>query len=127
MRCAAITKGGSGCRLEATRGSSYCWSHDPANAEARKQRARRGGVAGGNGRPGPSDLKDIQGEIRAVIDGVLKGRVEKGAGSVAVQGYNVLLRLIETQRKLIEQDELLERLKRLEEIAENEEKRKSWH
>jgi len=62
-----------------------------------------------------------------VIDGVLKGRVEKGAGSVAVQGYNVLLRLIETQRKLIEQDELLERLKRLEEIAENEEKRKSWH
>ena len=47
MRCAAITKGGNRCKLEATSGS-YCWSHAPENAQVRKQRARRAGKARAN-------------------------------------------------------------------------------
>ena len=33
MRCAAITRAGERCKLDATSGS-YCWSHAPENAES---------------------------------------------------------------------------------------------
>ena len=86
MRCAAITRAGERCKLDATSGS-YCWSHAPENAEERRKRARRGGKAKGAG-----ELSEIKREVRAVIAGVLIGRVDKGKGAVALQGYNTLLR-----------------------------------
>jgi hypothetical protein len=39
VRCAGITRAGERCKLDATSGS-YCWSHAPQNAAARKSRAR---------------------------------------------------------------------------------------
>ena len=89
MRCAAITSAGERCKLDATNGS-YCWSHDPANAEERRRRARRGGKAKGAG-----ELSEIKRDVRDVIAGVLDGSVEKGKGAVALQGYNTLLRAAE--------------------------------
>ena len=89
MRCAAITSAGERCKLDATNGS-YCWSHDPANAEERRRRARRGGKAKGAG-----ELSEIKRDVRNVIAGVLDGSVDKGRGAVALQGYNTLLRAAE--------------------------------
>jgi hypothetical protein len=108
MRCAAITSAGERCRLDATSGS-YCWSHDPANAEKRRQRARRGGKAKGAG-----ELSEIKRDVRSVITGVLDGSVDKGKGAVALQGYNLLLRAVEIGRKIREAEELEERLAALE-------------
>lgn len=128
MRCAAITRAGERCKAEATHGSkrSYCWSHAPETAEARKQRARRGGQAGGNGRPGVGDVAQVRQEIRGVIGGVLKGKIPRGTGSVLFMGFNVLLRAIEVERKIREQDDILERLEALEAMEPETGGRSSW-
>src|SRR5215203_5873584 len=104
VRCAAITSAGERCKLDATSGS-YCWSHDPANAEDRRRRARRGGKAKGAG-----ELSEIKREVRDVITGVLDGSVDKGKGAVALQGHNLLLRAVEIGRKIRETEELEARI-----------------
>ena len=95
MRCAAITRAGERCKLEATSGS-YCWSHAPENAEERKRRARRGGKAlrGVGG-----ELEEIKREVKDLIADVLEGKVERAEGAVALQGYNTLLRAVEVGRR----------------------------
>ncbi len=112
MRCAAITKGGDRCKLDATNGS-YCWSHAPETAEARKQRGRRGGKARGSG-----EMGEVKRQVRGVIAGVLSGKVERGVGAVLFQGFNVLLKAVEVERKVREQEEVLERIEGLERAAE---------
>lgn len=112
MRCNAITSGGNRCKLEATHGS-YCWSHAPETADERSRRARRGGKAGGRGRP-EGDLKQWKEELRKLTTGVLGGRLDKGAAAVAVQIYNTLIRIVEVERNHREEDDLLRRIERLE-------------
>ena len=122
-RCAAITKGGSRCRLDATHGS-YCYQHSPETAEERRRNARKGGRAGGNGRSsGVPELVRIKGEIRGVLSGVLSERVERGTGSVLFMGFNTLLRAVEIERKWRELDELEERIAALEARREVEGRR----
>ncbi len=108
MRCAAITSAGERCKLEATSGS-YCWSHAPENAQARKVRARRGGKARGAG-----EMAEVKREIRRVIDEVDSGRTERGVGAVIFQGFNTLLKAIEAERRIRETEELEERIAALE-------------
>ena len=59
-------------------------------------------------------MADIKRDIRKTIDGVLAGRIERGAGAVVFQGFNALLKAVETERRVREQDELLERIEILE-------------
>ena len=112
-RCAAITRAGSRCRLEATDGSD-CWSHAPEHAEARRRRARRGGKTGGNGRPGTGELVNIKRGVRFVVAGVLTDRIQTGPGAVALQGYNTLLRAVEVERRVFETEELERKMEALE-------------
>lgn len=112
MRCAAITRAGARCQLEATNGS-YCWNHAPENAEARKQRGRRGGKA-----RGASELSAVKREIRSVVSDVLEGRVERGIGAVVFQGYNTLLKAVEVERKVKETEEIEARLEALKQVQE---------
>jgi hypothetical protein len=117
VRCAAITKGGSRCKLEATHGS-YCYQHAPETAEARRRRASKGGRAGGNGRAGISELAQIKADIRAVVADVLSGETERGVGAVAFQGYNALLKAVETERRIRETEDLEARIEALERTQE---------
>jgi hypothetical protein len=110
MRCAAITSAGERCKLDATSGS-YCWSHAPENAAARSSRARRGGKARGAG-----EMAEVKREIRRVLDDVDSKRTERGVGAVIFQGYNTLLKAIEIERKIREQEELEARLVALESV-----------
>ena len=114
MRCAAITRGGERCKLDATNGS-YCWSHDPENAEQRKRRARRGGKARGAG-----ELSEIKREIRDVIADALSGETGRGVAAVAFQGFNALLKAVEAERRVKETEELEARIEALEGVAEGE-------
>jgi hypothetical protein len=107
MRCAAITKAGERCRLDATSGS-YCWSHAPENAAERKAKARRGGKA-----RGASEMAEVKREIRCVIEAVDAGKTERGVGAVLFQGFNTLLKAVELERKVKEQEELEDRLEAL--------------
>ncbi len=120
MRCAAITRGGERCKLDATSGS-YCWSHAPENAEERKRRGRRGGKA-----RGASELSEIKRDIREVIDGVLEGTVQQGRAAVALQGFNALLRAAKVELEVREQTELIERLEALERATEGRKGGGSW-
>ncbi|MBV9453369.1 MAG: hypothetical protein JOZ19_04515 [Rubrobacter sp.] len=108
MRCDGITRGGERCKLDATNGS-YCWNHAPETAEARKKRGRRGGKARGAG-----ELAEIKRSIREVVECVYAGTIERGVGAVAFQGYNVLLKAVEVERRIRETCELEERLALLE-------------
>jgi hypothetical protein len=49
-----------------------------------------------------------------VLDGVLDGRIDRGAGSCAAQLLNVLLRAVELERKVRLTDELEGRVEELE-------------
>ncbi len=109
MRCQALTRGGGWCKLDATRGSNYCWSHSPETADARRQRARKGGKARGTG-----ELAEIKRSIRNVIEGVRDGSIERGIGAVVFQGFNMLLKAAEVERRIKETEELEERLETLE-------------
>jgi hypothetical protein len=115
VRCAAITRAGGRCKSVATEGT-YCWNHAPEKVEARKQRASRGGKAGGNGRSsGLSETAEAKRWIRALVAQLLQGTVERDTATAAFMGLNVLARYISLERQLIEQEEVLTRLEALEE------------
>jgi hypothetical protein len=115
VRCAAITKAGERCKLDATSGS-YCWSHAPENAAQRKAKARRGGKA-----RGASEMAEVKREIRRVIEAVDCGQTERGVGAVLFQGFNVLLKAIETERRIREMEDIEARLEELEREMGHEE------
>src|SRR5215210_1578685 len=107
-RCAAIKPNGERCKVEAIPDSEWCWSHDPDYEQARRRRASKAGKRGGRGRP-QAEIASIKEEIRAVIGGVLSGRVERSSGAVVFQGYNTLLKAHATELAIRERLELIER------------------
>ena len=110
MRCAAITRAGERCKLEATSGS-YCWSHAPENAEECKWRAQRGGKA----RVGASgELEEIKRRLSDLATDVLEDRIDKGTAAVAGQLLNTYIRAVSVELKVREVTELVARLEALE-------------
>ena len=112
MRCAAITKGGDRCKLDATSGS-YCWSHAPENAQVRKQRARRAGKARAN-----HELSGIKELLEDLTEQVLAGELETSRAAVANQLTQTRLRAIEQERKNRETEDLEARIEALERAQE---------
>jgi hypothetical protein len=118
LRCAAITKGGERCRAVATH-ASYCWNHAPEMAEARKQRARKAGRSGGNGRPsGLSETAEAKRYIRGLVGRLLKGEIARETATACFMGLNVLARYIELERKITEQEEVISRMEAIEDALE---------
>ena len=116
-RCLGTKRDNSPCTVSVEPPQTYCWWHDPANADARKQAAARGGKRAGRGRP-QAELSDIKHRLSDLADDVLEGRQDKGVAAVASQVLNVYLRAVSVELKAREQMELIERLERLEEAAE---------
>jgi hypothetical protein len=108
-KCPAITGKGEPCKGLVGEGSDYCPAHDPSRQEARRRAASKAGKS-----RGASELAEVKREIRRVIEGVLDGSIERGIGAVAFQGFNTLLKGVETERRIKEAAELEERLTRLE-------------
>jgi hypothetical protein len=112
--CSAITKAGTRCRLDATHGS-YCYQHSPETVEERKRNARRGGMAGGNGRSsGLAETTQARKYIRGLVAQLLSGAVRREVATACFQGLNVLARYIELERKIHETGQLEERIEALE-------------
>jgi hypothetical protein len=116
VRCAAITSAGERCKLDATSGS-YCWSHDPENADERRRRARRGGKARGAG-----ELSEIKRLLEELTSRVLKvegyAPLETAPAAIANQLINTRLRAIEQERKNRETEDLEARIESLERAQE---------
>jgi hypothetical protein len=60
-------------------------------------------------------MAEVKREIRRVIEAVDSGETERGVGAVLFQGFNTLLKAVETERKIREQEDVLERIAALEE------------
>jgi hypothetical protein len=59
-------------------------------------------------------IRDLREQLATLYEDVLAGRVDEGTGAVLAQVANARTRVIETERKIKEQDELLERIEALE-------------
>jgi hypothetical protein len=111
--CTATKRDGSPCTLPSYRSGGLCWAHDPKNAERR----RRGQSRGGKSKPS-KELVSIKQRLSDLASDVLDGSVERGVAAVASQVLNVYLRAIELERKVKEQEEILDRIEVLEQSAE---------
>ena len=122
--CLGTKRDNSPCTVTVEAPQNYCWWHDPANAQTRKQAAAKGGKRAGRGRP-QAELNQLKGEVREVIDAVRSGELDKGIGAVVFQGYGVLLKAHAVALDVQERLELLPRLEEIEECM-HEKARNQW-
>jgi hypothetical protein len=119
--CRATKANGEPCTLPASGQHGLCWAHDPANREKRRRTASKGGKAKAN-----REIVAAKEDVKGIIAGVLSGDIDRNAGSVAFQGYRVLLQAITTEMAVKEQQELLERIERLETAIGPRKGGRSW-
>ncbi len=108
-RCAGSKRDVSPCAVTVEEGQTYCWWHDPSYLEERRRAASKGGKAKAN--PLARELHKL---LEDLTERVVDGSLVPYRGAVAAQLINARIRLVETERKIAEQEELIERLERLE-------------
>jgi hypothetical protein len=116
-KCTAITRGGNRCKGIAIDESGYCYAHHPKHAEARRRAAHKGGKRGGRGRPS-TELSRLQARVEELAEKVLEGEVERGAGAVAGQLFNIARACVKDSLAARDQEELADRLDALEDALE---------
>jgi hypothetical protein len=116
--CQATKANGTPCQVKAT-ASGFCWAHDPANAERRKQIARQGNRAGGKGRPSPArdELTEIRQLLRGLTAKVYKEEITPAIVYAIATLCNGRLRVVELERKIAEHEDLEARIAALEQAA----------
>jgi hypothetical protein len=117
-QCAGIKREGGRCAVVVGESRTYCYQHDPENAEKRKRAASRGGKSKPN-----RELSDIKRRLLELTDAVLDGSQNRASAAVAGQLINTLLRAVAVELKVREQLDLVERLEELEEIVQRQDKR----
>lgn len=117
-KCPAITQKGGQCTGTVKPGNYYCYWHDPANSDKRHRVAVKAGKAK-KGRL----AKDLHALLEDLTERVVSGELEPYPASVAGSLIGVRLRLLEYERKVKEQDELVGRLEELETRAQQEQQR----
>jgi hypothetical protein len=116
-RCPGTKRDGSPCTVTVESPQIYCWWHEPANADARRRAASKGGKRGGRGRP-IAELGALRDENAEVRRRLLEGELLPNVAAVAVQSINTDIRAVGAAMKAREQEELVERLTALEEGLE---------
>ena len=113
--CAGLKRNGGRCTATVEPPLAYCWWHDPARAEERRRNASKAGKSK------PSrEIAALKGRISDVVEGVLSGELDKGAGAVAIQGLNALRAVLALEREIRETEELETRIAELERVREEE-------
>jgi hypothetical protein len=72
------------------------------------------------------ELAEVKAQLRTLADDVVAGTIDKGRGSVAAQIIGVFARVVEVERKVKEQDELIERLEDLETLLAEKKEQNRW-
>jgi hypothetical protein len=112
-RCAGIKKDGGRCAVVVEPSQEYCYAHDPTRQDERRRNASKAARSKVD-----VEIGTIKRRLREVAEGVLDGSIDKGKGSVSFQGFGVLIRAIEVERKIKETEELEERLEALEQTQQ---------
>jgi hypothetical protein len=79
-RCAGTKRDGSPCTATVEVPQTYCWWHDPANAEQRRRAAAKAGKSKPN-----REIQNLKTRLSKLADDVLEEQVERGVGAVASQ------------------------------------------
>jgi hypothetical protein len=78
-------------------------------AEDRRRNASRAG------RSRPSrEIRHLKSRLRDIAEDTLSGALHSRRAAVAVHAYNAVVRALEQERRIAEQEEIMERLERLE-------------
>ncbi len=126
MRCSAYKSDGTPCRGEAQEGLTTCWSHTPENLAVLREAGRRGGRAGGLGRPSVfvAEIGAVKKTLRGIASAVLSKdpakRVNRADALAAVQALNGVLRALDIERRVHELDEAELLLEEMAERAKRE-------
>ena len=72
------------------------------------------------------EIPDLKKRISLVIDAVLEASQDWSQAPVAIQGFNALKSVLELERKVKEQEEILERIEALEQTAETAKGGSRW-
>ena len=120
-RCAGTTRDGRLCTAIVKPPRTYCYQHNPAHSEERRRNASRAGKSVGS-----REIRDLKKRISLVIDAVLEGSQDWSQALVAIQGFNALKSVLELERKVKEQEEILERIEALEQFAETAKGGSRW-
>ena len=110
-RCIAIKPDGSPCERIVGASQSYCFAHDPANADKRRRNAAKAGRSTPN-----AELKEVKGLLKRLTQQVLAGDLGTAPATVANQLLNTRLRALELERKWKEIQELEGRLEAVESV-----------
>ena len=113
-KCSGITQAGTACKGIPIDGSQWCYVHHPDRIEERRRHGSKGGKRGGRGRPSV-ELARLQGRFEELAERVLSGEIERGVGAVVGQLLNGARACVRDGLAAREQEELIERLERLEE------------
>src|SRR5215217_1312843 len=117
--CSGIRADGGRCGAQAMRDSSFCINHDPTRVEENRRRGSKGGKRGGRGRPS-AELKRLQYRLEELAEKVLDGEIERGDAAIAGQLLGGARACIRDGMAAREQEELIERLEKLEQALEQE-------
>jgi hypothetical protein len=112
-QCPATKRNGDSCSGSVPEGKYHCWFHDPANADKRRRAAAKGGR--GNRSKVSKDLHRL---LESLTEQVVSGDLEPYPASVAGQLVGVRLRLLEYERRVKEQEEIIERIEALEQVQQ---------
>ncbi len=115
--CTAMKANGDPCTLPATGQLGVCWAHDVRYAARRLATASKGGRAKAN-----PLARSLHEQLAKLDEDVASGDLRAYRGAV-VQVFNCRIRLLETERRIQEQEDLLERLEELERIRSGS---RSW-
>lgn len=108
-QCAGIKRDGSRCSLSVPPGVAHCYNHDPHRAEERRRNAARAGRRRSN-----TEVADLKDRLSDLYTDVLAGEVEPKVGAVAAQIAGAQIRLLETERRIKETEDLEARIGALE-------------
>lgn len=110
-RCSGSKPNGTGCERIVGASQTYCHAHDPSRSEQRRRAASKAARSKPN-----REVAEIKQRLQTLADDVLEGQVARADAAVVGQIYNVLLRTLEAERKIREQEDLIERLEGLEQV-----------
>ncbi len=123
--CSGIKADGGRCKGQAIGNSQWCFSHHPDYEDARKQRASRGGRRGGRGRP-QAELSDIKNRIRAMVEDVRNGTMDRADAAVCGQLYNTLIRAVSVEMRVREIEELAKEVEELWDLLDARKEGRAW-
>jgi hypothetical protein len=113
-KCSATKRDGTRCTLPAQGQKDRCWAHAPENAARRRATASKGGRGKAS-----SVTKELHAKLEELTERVEAGTLVPYRAAVCAQLINTRIRLIETEKKIAEQQEAAERLERLERLERN--------